>query len=66
MNEYAICSLLTDDPEQFQKKINDMVGLNSYTPEGPMSVIPMMVADRFNPQPKSVLLFVLLMKRMKP
>lgn len=64
MNEYAICSLLTDDPEQFQVKVNTMV-TDGYSPDGPMSVIPMMVADRFNSQPKTALLFVLLMKRMK-
>jgi hypothetical protein len=64
MNEYAICSLITDDPKQFAEKVNEM-NLHGYQPEGPMSVIPMMVADRFNAQPKSMLLFVLLMKRYK-
>ena len=64
MTEFSICSLITDDPLQFEEKINGMVN-HGYAPDGPMSVIPMMVPDRFNPQPKTVLLFVLLMKRLK-
>jgi len=64
MTEFSICSLLTDDPLQFQEKINSMVN-QGFEPDGPMSVIPMMLADRFNTQPKTALLFVLLMKRLK-
>jgi hypothetical protein len=64
MNEFAICSLITDDPKKFEEKVNVM-NSHGYEPEGPMSVIPMMVADQINLKSRSMLLFVLLMKRYK-
>jgi len=62
MNEYAICSLQTEDPLGFQIEINKMVK-EGYQVDGPMSVFPFLTTDKLGMQTKAMLFFIVLMKR---